>query len=58
MHAGNVRFEWDEEGKAGINVRKHGVRMPEAYTWRGESIRIISARPAEIHEREEDQAQR
>ena len=23
-------FEWDEEGKAGINFRKHGVRMPEA----------------------------
>jgi len=21
---------WDEEGKAGINFRKHGVRMPEA----------------------------
>ena len=23
-------FEWDEENKAGINFRKHGVRMPEA----------------------------
>ena len=23
-------FEWDEESKAGINYRKHGVRMPEA----------------------------
>ena len=23
-------FEWDEESKAGINFRKHGVRMPEA----------------------------
>ena len=23
-------FEWDEVGKAGINFRKHGVRMPEA----------------------------
>ncbi|MBS1856236.1 MAG: BrnT family toxin [Acidobacteria bacterium] len=23
-------FEWDEAGKAGINFRKHGVRMPEA----------------------------
>ena len=22
--------EWDEESKAGINFRKHGVRMPEA----------------------------
>ena len=25
-----VGFEWDEESKAGINFRKHGVRMPEA----------------------------
>ena len=25
-----VGFEWDEECKAGINFRKHGVRMPEA----------------------------
>jgi uncharacterized DUF497 family protein len=25
-----VGFEWDEENKAGINFRKHGVRMPEA----------------------------
>lgn len=23
-------FEWDENCKAGLNVRKHGVRMPEA----------------------------
>ena len=25
-----VGFEWDEESKAGINFRRHGVRMPEA----------------------------
>jgi uncharacterized DUF497 family protein len=25
-----VGFEWDDAGKAGINHRKHGVRMPEA----------------------------
>src|SRR5436190_21278069 len=25
-----VGFEWDEASKAGINYRKHGVRMPEA----------------------------
>jgi uncharacterized protein len=25
-----VAFEWDEAGKAGVNFRKHGVRMPEA----------------------------
>lgn len=88
-------FEWDEESKAGINFRKHGVRLPEAipvfedpyamtvtddesdpaeqrfvtlgvgalgrllvvvYTWRGEDIRIISARPAEPHESAEYEA--
>jgi uncharacterized protein len=87
-----VGFEWDEECKAGINFRKHGVRIPEAipvfddplaitiiddesdlserrfvtlgmgatgrllvvvYTWRGENIRIISARLAEAHERQD-----
>ena len=90
-------FECDKENKAGINFRKHGVRMPEAipvfgdpyaitivddqsdpgeqrfitlgmgalgrllvvvYTWRAENIRIISARPAELHEREEYEAER
>lgn len=90
-------FEWDEAGKAGINFRKHGVRMPEAipvfddpyavtitddesepseqrfvtlgvgatgrllvvvYAWRGDNIRIISARPAEAREREQYEAQR
>ena len=89
-------FEWDDASKAGINFRKHGVRMPEAipvfddpraitirddesdpaeqrfvamgmgamgrllvvvYTWRGENIRIISARVAEAHEREQYEAQ-
>jgi uncharacterized DUF497 family protein len=25
-----VGFEWDERTKAGMNFRKHGVRMPEA----------------------------
>jgi uncharacterized protein len=92
-----VGFEWDDASKAGINFRKHGVRMPEAipvfddpyaititddesdpsehrfvtlgmgatgrvlvvgYTWRGENIRIISARPAEAHEREQYEAER
>jgi len=92
-----VGFEWDEESKAGINFRKHGVRMPEAipvfddpsaitivddesdpseqrfitlgmgaaarllvvaYAWRGDNIRIISARPAENHEREEYEVDR
>jgi uncharacterized DUF497 family protein len=91
-----VGFAWDEASKAGINYRKHGVRMPEAipvfddpyaititddesdpaeqrfvtmgmgamgrllvvvYTWRGDNIRIISARPAEAHEREHYEAE-
>lgn len=82
--------------KAGLNFRKHGVRMPEAipvfddpyaimiaddesdpdeqrfvtpgmgamgrllvvvYTWRGESIRMISARAAAAHEREQYEAE-
>jgi uncharacterized DUF497 family protein len=92
-----VGFEWDKESKAGLNYRKHGVRMPEAipvfddpyaitvsdeesdqdeqrfvtigvggtgrllvvvYSWRGENIRIISARPAEAHERDAYEAER
>ena len=90
-------FEWDEASKAGINFRKHGVRMPEAipvfddpyavtitddesdpdeqrfvslgigamgrllvvvYSWRGDNIRIISARPGEAHERQHYEAER
>lgn len=97
MYPEAVGFEWDEAGKAGINFRKHGVRMPEAipvfddpyaititddesdpderrfvtlgvgalgrllvvvYTWRGENIRIISARPAEAHEFDQYEAER
>jgi uncharacterized DUF497 family protein len=27
------------------------------YTWRGKNVRIISARPAEAHEREEYEAE-
>ena len=92
-----MAFEWDDASKAGINFRKHGVRIPEAipvfddpyaititdeesdpheqrfvtlgmgaigrllvvvYTWRGENVRIISARPAEAHEREQYEAER
>ena len=30
MYTIEVGFEWDEESKAGINFRTHGVRMPEA----------------------------
>jgi uncharacterized protein len=95
-YQGCVGFVWDEESKAGINFRKHGVRIPAipvfdnlyaitlvddesdpnrtavhhtwdggggrllvvAYAWCGENIRIISARAAENHEREEYEADR
>jgi uncharacterized protein len=33
-----------------------GRLLVVVYTWRGENIRIISARPAESHEREEYEA--
>jgi uncharacterized protein len=35
-----------------------GKLLVVVYTWRGEDIRIISARPAEAHEREEYEAER
>jgi len=34
-----------------------GRPLVVVYTWRGEDIRIISARPAEPHEREEYEAE-
>jgi uncharacterized DUF497 family protein len=34
-----------------------GRLLVVVYTWRGENIRIISARPAESHEREQYEAQ-
>jgi uncharacterized DUF497 family protein len=35
-----------------------GRLLVVVYTWRGENIRIISARPPETHEREEYEAER
>ena len=35
-----------------------GRLLVVVYTWRGENIRIISARPAEAHERDEYEAER
>jgi uncharacterized DUF497 family protein len=35
-----------------------GRLLVVVYTWRGENIRIISARPAEAHEREQYEAER
>ena len=49
---------WDEQGKAGITLGMGaaGRLLVVAYTWRGDNIRIISARPAEAHEHEEYEA--
>jgi uncharacterized protein len=35
-----------------------GRLLVVVYTWRGENVRIISARPAEAHEREQYEAER
>jgi len=35
-----------------------GRLLAVVYTWRGDKIRIISARPAEAHERREYEAER
>lgn len=35
-----------------------GRLLVVVYTWRGENVRIIFARPAEAHEREEYEAER
>jgi uncharacterized DUF497 family protein len=55
-----VAILWDPE-KAASNVAKHGARFADAagrilvvvYSWRGNDIRLISARLAEPHERED-----
>jgi uncharacterized protein len=41
-----------------LGVGAAGRLLVVAYTWRGENIRVISARPAENHEREEYEADR
>jgi uncharacterized DUF497 family protein len=40
-----------------LGVGAFGRLFVVAYMWRGENVRIISARPAEAHEREEYEAQ-
>ena len=53
----------DEESDPGeqrfvtVGMGALGRLLVVVYTWRGESVRIISARPAEAHEREEYEAQ-
>ena len=41
-----------------VGMGAAGRLLVVVYAWRGENIRIISARPAEPHEREEYEAER
>jgi uncharacterized DUF497 family protein len=47
-----------EERFITLGIGALGRLLVVVYTWRDENIRIISARPAEAHEREEYEAQR
>jgi len=47
-----------EERFVTIGMGAAGRLLVVVYTWRDENIRIISARPAEPHEREEYEARR
>ena len=58
-----VGFEWDDASKAGINFRKHGVRMPEAIPVFDDPYAITitddeSVRLAEANEREDYEVER
>jgi uncharacterized DUF497 family protein len=54
----------DEESDPGeqrfitLGMGAAGRLLIVIYTWRGKNIRIISARPAETHERDEYEAER
>ena len=41
-----------------IGIGAKGRLLVVVYTWRGENVRIISARPAEAHERERYEEER
>ena len=43
----------DEQRFVTLGMGAAGRLLVVVYTWRGENIRIISARPAEAHEREQ-----
>ncbi len=47
----------DEQRFIGLGMGLKGRILVVVYTYRGENIRIISARPAEPHEREEYEEQ-
>jgi len=48
----------NEERFVTLGMGASGRLLVVVYTWRGENIRIISARPAEVHEREAYEAER
>jgi uncharacterized DUF497 family protein len=48
----------DEQRFVPLGMGAAGRLLVVVYTWRDENIRIISARPAEGHEREEYEAER
>ncbi len=50
--------EPSEQRLVTLGIGAAGRLLVVAYTWRGENIRIISARPAETHEREEYEVDR
>jgi uncharacterized DUF497 family protein len=47
----------DEQRFVTLGMGALGRLLVVVYTWRGDSIRLISARPAEPHERQEYEAQ-
>ena len=51
-------FDPNEQRFTTLGMGATGRLLVVVYTWRGEVIRIISARPAEPHEREEYEAER
>ena len=48
----------DEQRFVTLGIGAMGRLLVVVYTWRGENLRIISARPAEAHEREQYEAER
>jgi hypothetical protein len=46
-------FTWDEERWITLGRDLLGRVLVVIYTWRGENIRLVSARPATPHERRE-----
>jgi uncharacterized DUF497 family protein len=47
----------DEQRFVTMGMGAMGRLLVVVYSWRGDNIRIISARPAEAHEREQYEAQ-